>query len=64
MTLGPDRTLYIALYGGAPFDVPPAAIVSLAPTARTRPGQVQPNERSQDTPPGLQGGDTGGQTLA
>jgi len=42
MTLGPDRTLYIALYGGAPFDGPPAAVVSLAPTARTRPGQVHP----------------------
>ena len=25
MTLGPDHTLYIALYGGAPFDGPPAA---------------------------------------
>jgi hypothetical protein len=42
MTLGPDRTLYIALYGGAPFDGPPAAVVSLAPAARTRPGQVRP----------------------
>jgi hypothetical protein len=42
MTLGPDRTLYIALHGGAPFDGTPAAVVSLAPTARTRPGRVQP----------------------
>ena len=30
MTLGPDRTLYVALYGGAPFDGPPAAVISLA----------------------------------
>jgi hypothetical protein len=42
MTLGPDRTLYIALFGGAPFDGPPAAVVSLAPDARTRPGRVKP----------------------
>ena len=42
MTLGPDGTLYVALYGGAPFDGPPAAVVSLAPAARTRPGQVRP----------------------
>ena len=42
LTLGPDRTLYIALYGGAPFDGPPAAVVSLAPDAATRPGTVKP----------------------
>jgi hypothetical protein len=42
MTLGPDRTLYIALFGGAPFDGPPAAVVSLAPDARARPGRVKP----------------------
>ena len=42
MTLGPDRTLYVALYGGAPFDGPPAAVVSLAPGAATRPGQIMP----------------------
>jgi hypothetical protein len=42
MTLGPDRTLYIALFGGAPFDGPPAAVVSLAPDARTRPGRAKP----------------------
>jgi hypothetical protein len=42
MTLGPDRTLYVALYGGAPFDGPPAAVVSLSPDAATRPGQVKP----------------------
>jgi hypothetical protein len=42
MTLGPDRTLYIALFGGAPFDGQPAAVVSLAPDARTRPGRAKP----------------------
>jgi hypothetical protein len=42
MTLGPDRTLYIALYGGTPFDGPPAAVISLAPDAATRPSQVKP----------------------
>jgi hypothetical protein len=42
LTLGPDRTLYVALYGGAPFDGPPAAVVSLAPDAATRKGQVKP----------------------
>ena len=42
LTLGPDRTLYVALYGGAPFDGPPAAVVSLAPDAATRPDQVKP----------------------
>jgi hypothetical protein len=30
LALGPDRTLYVALYGGAPFDAPPAAVVALA----------------------------------
>jgi hypothetical protein len=42
LTLGPDRTLYVALYGGAPFDGPPAAVVSLAPAAATRPSQAKP----------------------
>jgi hypothetical protein len=42
MTLGPDRTLYVALYGGAPFDGPPAAVISLAADAATRPSQVKP----------------------
>jgi hypothetical protein len=42
MTLGPDRTLYVALYGGTPFDGPPAAVISLAPDAATRPSQVKP----------------------
>jgi hypothetical protein len=42
MTLGPDRTLYLALYGGEPFDGPPAAVVSLAPDAATRPTKVEP----------------------
>ena len=42
LTLGPDRTLYVALYGGAPFDGPPAAVVSLAPDAATRPTMVKP----------------------
>jgi hypothetical protein len=34
--------LYVALYGGAPFDGPSAAVVSLAPDAATRPGKVKP----------------------
>ena len=42
LTLGPDRTLYVALYGGAPFDGPPAAVISLAPDAATRPTLVKP----------------------
>jgi hypothetical protein len=42
LTLGPDRTLFVALYGGAPFDGPPSAVVSLAPDAATRPGRVKP----------------------
>jgi hypothetical protein len=42
LTLGPDRTLFVALYGGTPFDGPPAAVVSLAPDAAIRPGQVKP----------------------
>jgi hypothetical protein len=42
LTLGPDRTLYVALYGGAPFDGPPAAVVSLTPDAATRPTRVKP----------------------
>jgi hypothetical protein len=42
LTLGPDRTLYVALYGGAPFDGPPAAVVSLAPEAATGPTMVKP----------------------
>ena len=42
LTLGPDRTLFVAFYGGAPFDGPPAAVVSLAPDAATRPGRVKP----------------------
>ena len=42
LTLGPDRTLFVALYGGAPFDGPPAAVVSLTPDAATRPGRVKP----------------------
>jgi hypothetical protein len=42
MTLGPDRTLYVALYGGAPFDGPPAAVISLAADAATRPGRIAP----------------------
>jgi hypothetical protein len=42
LTLGPDRTLYVALYGGAPFDGPPAAVVSLAPDAATRPTRARP----------------------
>jgi hypothetical protein len=33
LTLGPDRTLYVALYGGAPFDGPSAVVVSLAADA-------------------------------
>ena len=42
LALGPDRTLYVALYGGAPFDGPPAAVVSLALDAATRAGEVKP----------------------
>jgi hypothetical protein len=42
LALGPHRTLYVALYGGAPFDGPPAAVVSLAPDAATRPTEVKP----------------------
>ena len=42
LTLGPDRTLYVALYGGAPFDGPPAAVVSLAPDAATGLTMVKP----------------------
>jgi hypothetical protein len=42
MTLGPDRTLYVALYGGAPSDGPPAAVISLAADAATRPGRIAP----------------------
>jgi hypothetical protein len=42
LTIGPDRTLYVALYGGAPFDGPPAAVVSLPPDAASRPGKVKP----------------------
>ena len=42
LALGPDRTLYVALYGGAPFDGPPAAVVSLAPDAATRPTRIKP----------------------
>lgn len=42
LTLGPDRTLFVALYGGTPFDGPPAAVVSLAPDAATRKGQIKP----------------------
>jgi glucose/arabinose dehydrogenase len=42
LTLGPDRTLFVALYGGTPFDGPPAAVVSLAPDAATRKGQLKP----------------------
>jgi hypothetical protein len=42
MTLGLDRTLYVALYGGAPFEGPPAAVISLAADAATRPGQAKP----------------------
>jgi hypothetical protein len=39
---GPDRTLYAALYGGEPFDGPPAAVVAIAPGAASRAGQVRP----------------------
>jgi hypothetical protein len=42
LTLGADRTLYAALYGGAPFDGPPSVVVSLPPDAATRPGKVKP----------------------
>jgi hypothetical protein len=42
LTLGPDRTLYVALFGGAPFDGPPAAVVALAPDAAIRPGKAKP----------------------
>jgi hypothetical protein len=42
MALGPDRTLYVALYGGEPFDGPPAAVVSLPPDAATRPDRAEP----------------------
>jgi hypothetical protein len=42
LTLGPDRTLYVALFGGAPFDGAPAAVVALAPDAAIRPGKVKP----------------------
>jgi hypothetical protein len=42
LALGPDRTLYVALYGGAPFDGSPAAVVSLAPEVARRPGRVRP----------------------
>ena len=42
LTLGPDRTLYVALFGGAPFDGAPAAVVALAPDAAIRPGTVKP----------------------
>ena len=48
MALGPDRTLYVALYGGEPFDGPPAAVVSLPPDAATRPGQVEPTLRLRE----------------
>jgi hypothetical protein len=43
LTLGPDRTLYVALYGGAPFDGPPAAVVSLAPEAAPDPPWSSPS---------------------
>jgi hypothetical protein len=39
---GPDGTLYVALYGGEPFDGPPAAVVSLAPGAGTGRAQARP----------------------
>jgi hypothetical protein len=42
LALGPDRTLFVALYGGAPFDGPPAAVVSLPPAAASRNGRVKP----------------------
>jgi hypothetical protein len=42
LAVGPDHTLYVALYGGAPFDGPPAAVVALAPEAASRPGKVKP----------------------
>ena len=42
LTPGPDRSLYVALYGGAPFAGPPAAVVSLAPEVATRPTMVKP----------------------
>jgi hypothetical protein len=65
---GPDRTLYVALYGGAPFDGPPAAVVSLPPgagtgkaTARPRLFATVPNPIAVAvTPEGLAVADYGG----
>jgi hypothetical protein len=42
LALGPDRSLYVALYGGAPFDGPPAAVVALPPGARGGPEEARP----------------------
>jgi hypothetical protein len=39
---GRDGTLYVALYGGAPFDGPPAAVVSLPPGAGTGTAKARP----------------------
>lgn len=39
---GPDRTLYTALYGGAPFDGPPAAVVAFAPSTGNGPTDARP----------------------
>jgi hypothetical protein len=39
---GPDGTLYVALYGGEPFDGPPAAVVAFPPGAGIGPGTVRP----------------------
>jgi hypothetical protein len=42
LALGRDRTLFVALYGGAPFDGPPAAVISLPPDAAIHPGRAKP----------------------
>ena len=42
LTLGPDATLYAALFGGAPFDGPPSAVVALPPDAATRKAKPRP----------------------
>jgi hypothetical protein len=39
---GPDRTLYVALYGGEPFDGSPAAVVAFPPGAGIGPGVARP----------------------
>jgi hypothetical protein len=56
LTLGPDGTLYAALYGGAPFDGPPSAVVALPPgaarKARPRPLAFLPHPIAVAVVPG------------